>query len=92
MSFNSYSMVANIYIYMDGYRPPSATIELIKVYIVYIMFYVASLRSAQMHVIFTQFTLLFARHEPVMLLMLHAVSLDRSMKIVPKEGEGITIK
>ena len=32
------------------------------------------------------------RHEPVTLLMLHAVSLDRSMKIVLKEGEGITIK
>ena len=50
-----------------------------KVYI----FYVASLRSAQVYsLVFTQFTLC---HEPV---MLQAVCLDQSMKIVLKEGRG----
>ena len=56
-------------------RRPSS----IQVYAVYV-FYVASLHSAQVYfLVFTQFTLC---HEPVMLLMLRAVTLDQSMKIV----------
>ena len=88
--FNSYSMLANIYIWtaIGRLRQPSS----IKVYsysIYYVLCSLASLctNACNLYTIYTSI-----RHEPVMLLMLHAVSLDRSMKIVLKEGEGITIK
>jgi hypothetical protein len=74
-------------LYMDGYRPPLATIEHYSIY--YVLYSLASLgtNACNLYTIYTSI-----RHEPVTLLMLHAVSLDRSMKIVLKEGEGITIK
>ena len=80
---------------MDGYRPPGLRPpglrrpSSIQVYIntVYI-FYVASLRSAKVYFL-SLYTIYQSCHEPVMLLMLHAVSLDQlSMKIVLKEGRG----
>ena len=49
----------------------------------------ASLRSAKVYfLVFTQFTKV-VMNQSIMLLMLHAVSLDKlSIKIVPKEGRG----
>ena len=50
---------------------------------------VASLRSAKVYfLVFTQFTKV-VMNQSIMLLMLHAVSLDKlSIKIVLKEGRG----
>ena len=71
-------------LYMDGYRPPLATIEHYSIY--YVLYSLASLgtNACNLYTIYTSI-----RHEPV---ILHAVSLDQSMKIVLKKEEGITIK
>ena len=64
---------------------PSATIEHSSIYIIYSMWP----RFARQKYIFSLYTIYQSCHEPVMLLMLHAVSLDQlSMKIVLKEGRG----
>ena len=61
---------------------PSATIEHSSIYI-----YSMWPRFARQKYIFCLYTIYQSCHEPVMLLMLHAVSLDQlSMKMVLKEG------
>ena len=77
---------------MDGYQPPGlrppglrqpSSIQ------VYIYTYSMWPRFARQKYIFSLYTIYQSCHEPVMLLMLHAVSLDHlSMKIVLKEGRG----
>ena len=76
---------------MDGYRPPGLRPpglqrpSSIQVYI----YTVCGLASLGKSIFFSLYTIYQSCHEPVMLLMLHAVSLDQlSMKIVPKEGRG----
>ena len=88
MSFLIVILFSQYILYMDGYRPLLATIEHYSIYYV-LLYSLASLgtNACNLYTIYTSI-----RHEPVTLLMLHAVSLDRSMKIVLKEGEGITIK
>ena len=88
MSFLIVILFSQSILYMDGYRPLLATIEHYSIYYV-LLYSLASLgtNACNLYTIYTSI-----RHEPVTLLMLHAVSLDRSMKIVLKEGEGITIK
>ena len=64
---------------------PSATIEHSSIYI----YSKCSLASLGKSIFFSLYTIYQSCHEPVMLLMLHAVSLDQlSMKIVLKEGRG----
>ena len=83
---------------MDGYRPPGlrppglrrpSSIQ-VYIYIQYIFSRcgLASLGKSN-SIFFSLYTIYQSCHEPVMLLMLHAVSLDQlSMKIVLKEGRG----
>ena len=72
-----------------GLRRPSS----IQVYIIYIQYIfsrygLASLGKSN-SIFLSLYTIYQSCHEPVMLLMLHAVSLDQlSMKIVLKEGRG----
>ena len=76
--FNTNSMLANVYGRLSA-AGPSATIEHSSIYTVYI-FYIF---------FYSLYTIYQSCHEPVMLLILHAVSLDQlSMKIVLKEGRG----
>ena len=77
---------------MEGYWPPGlrppglrrpSSIQ------VYIYNTVSGLASLGKSIFFSLYTIYQSCHEPVMLLMLHAVSLDQlSMKIVLKEGRG----
>ena len=81
---------------MDGYRPPGLRPpglrppglrrpSSIQVYI----YTVCGLASLGKSIFFSLYTIYQSCHKPVMLLMLHAVSLDQlSMKIVLKEGRG----
>ena len=90
------SILANVYGRLSAARPsaagPSATIEHSSIYI-YIQYIfsrcgLASLGKSN-SIFFSLYTIYQSCHEPVMLLMLHAVSLDQlSMKIVLKEGRG----
>ena len=87
--FNTNSMLANVYGRLSAAGPsaagPSATIEHLSIYI----YTVCGLASLGKSIFFSLYTIYQSCHEPVMLLMLHAVSLDQlSMKMVLKEGRG----
>ena len=90
--FNTNSMLANVYGRLSAAGPsaagPSATIEHSSIYI-YSIYFLCGLASLGKSIFFSLYTIYPSCHEPVMLLMLHAVSLDQlSMKIVLKEGIG----
>ena len=78
---------------MEGYRPPGLRPpglrrpSSIQVYIYTVR--LSGLASLGKSIFFSLYTIYQSCHEPVMLLMLHAVSLDQlSMKMVLKEGRG----
>ena len=78
---------------MEGYRPPGLRPpglrrpSSIQVYIYTVR--LSGLASLGKSIFFSLYTIYQSCHEPVMLLMLHAVSLNQlSMKMVLKEGRG----
>ena len=81
---------------MDGYRPPARrrafgdhrAFKYIYIQYIFSRCGLASLGKSN-SIFFNLYTIYQSCHEPVILLMLHAVSLDQlSMKIVLKEGRG----